>query len=136
MPRNTAASKAAAGPANTSDSETVTVSNPQAELAAANAEIERLRELLEARDTPASGDDESQSDTQRLATVLVALSQRLSRAPETFAAPPRSAKVTEPPLLTDGTEPTFNNWKLQLQDKLKVNADHFPTARAKMAYIF
>ena len=45
-------------------------------------------------------------------------------------------KVADPPLLTDGTDPTFDNWKLQLRDKLEVNADHFPNARAKMAYVF
>ena len=39
MLRNTVAGKAAAGPANTSNNETVTVSNPQEELAAANAKI-------------------------------------------------------------------------------------------------
>jgi len=128
MPRNTAAGKAAAGPANTSDGETVAVSTPQEELAAANAEIERLRELLETRDTPAPS--EESSDTQRLATVLEALAQR------TASASSRSAKVADPPLLTDGTDPTFDNWKLQLQDKLEVNADHFPTTRAKMAYVF
>src|SRR6266704_952669 len=127
MPRNTVASKSAAGPSNTSDSETVTVSNPQAKLTTANAKIERLRELLEARDTPASGGDKSPSDTHRLATVLAALSQRLSGPSKTYAAPPRSTKVAEPLLLTDGTEPTFDNWKLQLQDKLEVNANHFPT---------
>jgi len=42
MPRNTVAGKAAAGPANTSNSETVAVLTPQEELAAANAEIKRL----------------------------------------------------------------------------------------------
>ena len=42
MPRNTVAGKAAVGPANTSDGETVTVSTPQKELAAANIKIERL----------------------------------------------------------------------------------------------
>jgi len=42
MPRNTAAGKAAVGPANTSNGETVTVLTPQEELAAANTEIERL----------------------------------------------------------------------------------------------
>jgi len=40
MPRNTAAGKAAVGPLNTLDSETITVSTPQAELIEANAEIE------------------------------------------------------------------------------------------------
>ena len=42
MPRNTAAGKAAVGPANTSNSETVAILTPQEELAAANAEIKRL----------------------------------------------------------------------------------------------
>ena len=69
MPRNTAASKTAAGPSNTSEDETVTVSTPQAELAAANAEIKRLRELLEAQDTPISN-NKSLLDAQRLAIAL------------------------------------------------------------------
>jgi len=42
MPKNTVAGKAAVGPANTSNSKTVAVLTPQKELAAANAEIERL----------------------------------------------------------------------------------------------
>ena len=44
-------------------------SDPQEELATANAEIKRLWELLEARDTPASSDDSS----DRLTTILKAL---------------------------------------------------------------
>ena len=39
MPRNTAASKAAVGPLNISNGETITVLTPQEELMAANAEI-------------------------------------------------------------------------------------------------
>ena len=42
MPQNTAAGKAAAGPTNTSDKETINVLTPQAELTAVNAEIEWL----------------------------------------------------------------------------------------------
>jgi len=42
MLRNTVASKAAVGPLNTSDKETVTILNPQAELMAANTKIKRL----------------------------------------------------------------------------------------------
>ena len=52
MPRNIAASKAAAGLLNTLDDKTVNILNPQVELVAANAKIEQLRELLKARDTP------------------------------------------------------------------------------------
>jgi hypothetical protein len=54
MLRNIAAGKAAAGPLNTSDEEIINILTPQAELIAANAEIKRLRELLETRDTPIS----------------------------------------------------------------------------------
>ena len=39
MPRNTTAGKAAAGPLNTSDGETIAVLTPREELTAANAEI-------------------------------------------------------------------------------------------------
>jgi len=101
MPRNTVAGKAAIGPANTSDGETVAVSTPQEELAAANTEIERLQELLKTRDTPIPS--EELLDTYRLTTVLKALAQY------TASASSRSAKVTDPLLLTDGTDPTFNN---------------------------
>ena len=69
MLRNTAASKAAVGPLNTSNSKIIAVLTPQEELAAANAEIERLRELLKARDTPISSDDL----LDRLTTILKAL---------------------------------------------------------------
>ena len=69
MPRNIVAGKAAAGPLNTSDGEIIAVLTPQEELAVANAEIERLRERLEARDAPASSDNL----LDRLARVLEAL---------------------------------------------------------------
>ena len=125
MPRNTVAAKAAAGPANTSDGETTIVLNPQEELAAANAEIERLRELLEARDTPTASDE--LLDIEKLATVFEALSWRLNGPIESYTTLLRSAKVIDPLLLTDRTNFIFNNWKLQLQNKLKVNVDYFPT---------
>ena len=136
MLRNTAASKAAAGPLNTSDDKIVNILNPQVELAAANAKIERLRELLKARDTPASASSDELLNTQRLATVLKALSQRLGGPSKPYIASSRSIKVVDPLLLTDGIDPTFNNQKLQLRDKLEVNADYFPTPRARMVYVF
>ena len=100
MPQNTAVGKATAGPANASDEEIINVLTPQAELAAANAEIKWLREQLKTRNTPISSDDL----LDRLATVLKALAQRTASS--------RSAKVVDPPLLIDGADPIFNNWKL------------------------
>ena len=69
MLRNIVAGKAVVEPVNTLDEETINILTPQAELKAANAEIEWLRELLETRDTPIS----SNNLANRLATVLKAL---------------------------------------------------------------
>ena len=70
------------------------------ELAVANTKIKRLWEQLKTRNTPISSDNL----LDRLATVLKALAQRIVLL--------RSAKVVDPPLLIDGVDPIFDNWKL------------------------
>ena len=52
MLRNTAASRIAIGPSNSSADKIITVLTPQAELIAANTKIKLLQELFKARDTP------------------------------------------------------------------------------------
>ena len=113
MSQNTAASKVAARPTNTSDEETINVLTPQVELTAVNAEIKQLQELLKAKDTSATPDNL----LDRLVMVFKALAQ--------CTALLKSAKVADPLLLTDGTNSIFNNWKFQLQNKLKINKNHF-----------
>lgn len=58
----------------------------------------------------------------------------------TIAAPiteqKRSAKLPDPDPLSDGKNPTYENWKIQIKGKLTVNADHYPTEESKMAYVF
>ena len=83
------------------------------DLASANAEIGRLRAMLAAKDTPSSGDGTVGPD--RIADILEALSQRFRTD---SPAPTKSAKIPDPPLLTDGKDPTFESWKLQMQGKL------------------
>jgi hypothetical protein len=111
--------------ASASTDQTLHQTDLQEELSAAQAEIEELRARLADR----SSRDSSPSNSG-LITVLEALARRLDWTPQ------RSAKVADPPILTNGTDPTFDNWKLQLRDKLEVNADHFPTIRVRMAYVF
>jgi hypothetical protein len=95
------------------------------ELVAANAEIERLQGLL-ANQT---------LDRDRLADVLQSLSQRLGQT-KSPAAPIKSTKIPDPPILTDGKDPTFESWKLQIRGKLQVNANHFQSEEARMTYVF
>ena len=102
MLRNIVVGKAAIGPANALDEEIINVLTPQAELATANAEIKRLQELLETRDTLVSSNDL----VNRLAIVLKALAQR------TALALLWSTKVIDPLLIIDGADPIFNNQKL------------------------
>ena len=47
-----------------------------------------------------------------------------------------SKKLPDPPPLSDGIDPTFASWKIQIQGKFRVNADHFLDEEAKMLYLF
>jgi len=47
-----------------------------------------------------------------------------------------SKKRPDPPLFTDSVDPTFESWKIQIQAKLRANADHYPTEEDKMEYVF
>ena len=94
------------------------------DLAAANAEIERLRGLLAAQDTPSSSETLNHN---RLADILQPLSKH-HRA-ESPVAPVKSTKFPDPPILADGKE-------LSMRGKFEINADHFPTEKAKMTYVF
>ena len=47
-----------------------------------------------------------------------------------------SKKRGDPTALSDGKDPTFISWRIQLRAKLRDNADHFPTKQSVMDYIF
>jgi len=47
-----------------------------------------------------------------------------------------SKKQPDPAPLSNGINPTFESWKLQIQGKFRVNADHFEDEEAQMLYLF
>jgi len=47
----------------------------------------------------------------------------------------RSTKLPDAPVLTDGKEPQFTAWLIQIQGKLEANADHYPTEALKISYV-
>jgi hypothetical protein len=119
----------------TNDSDTI-VTDPNDELAAKDAEIEKLKALLASQQSNPTMRVPSPTQTQnRFADALEMLIQRLpgSRSPVDGS---RSTKLPDPPVLTDGKEPTFESWKLQVQGKLHVNSDHFATIYARKTYVF
>src|SRR5438045_6677500 len=51
-------------------------------------------------------------------------------------SPDISKKQPNPQPLSDGVDPTFESWKIQIQWKFRVNADHYEDEEAKMFYLF
>ena len=106
-------------------------------MAAQQAEIERLIALLQAAEARAATADNAQAQPaeQTVAALLESIVRSLGRSGTPFGTS-KSTKLPDPPILTDGKDPTFENWKLQMRDKLQVNSDYFPTEEARMAYVF
>jgi hypothetical protein len=48
----------------------------------------------------------------------------------------RTAKAPDPDKLTDGIKPSFDNWRIQVRGKLRINADHFANEDARMYYVY
>jgi len=48
----------------------------------------------------------------------------------------QTVKLADPNPLTDGVSPTYENWRIQIEDKFIVNKQMFDSEQAKMAYIF
>ncbi|EAW24646.1 uncharacterized protein NFIA_101300 [Aspergillus fischeri NRRL 181] len=51
------------------------------------------------------------------------------------AASGKSAKIPDPPLLSDGKDPRFEDWLLAIKQKLQANADHYPNPMMRITYI-
>ena len=49
--------------------------------------------------------------------------------------PSKSAKIPNPPLLTDGKEPQFEDWLLLMTQKLEANHDHYNSPQLCCAYM-
>jgi Zinc knuckle len=47
-----------------------------------------------------------------------------------------SKRLPDPFPLSDGTNPTFESWRIQIKGKLRANADYFPTEEDRMFYTF
>ena len=73
---------------------------------------------------------QKQEQAERLLEVVL----RQSRA-DTVAVHQKSTKLPDPPVLTDGKEPTIDHWSQKMRAKLTANADHYPTEELKMAYL-
>jgi len=114
-----------------------------------NADVAQLREQIRTLTQARLDDQETLRQVlEQLATLAAAqaaqLNTHLVRSVERDdtstgsqdGTPKYSKKFPDPDPLSDGADPTFESWKLQMQGKFRVNADHFEDEEAKMLYLF
>jgi len=88
------------------------------------------------------------TEAEQLATAREKVRQLQEQLDQTIAASLRSTpspsndarsftvKLKDPEPLTDGASPSFENWRIQIEDKFLINSHMFDSEQAKMAYIF
>ena len=77
-------------------------------------------------------------DEYQAAFARKALQEEQDRTRSTTPVPEalkKSIKLADPPTLTDGKTPRFEDWLTLMKHKLEANADHFTTEKSKIAYI-
>jgi zinc knuckle protein len=88
--------------------------------------LERITALQSVPASPVRSPDRPIRSTERDTPVST----------DTIIKQSKSVKLPDPQPLSDGTDPTFENWRIQVRGKLRVNHDHFPSEEAKMLYLF
>ena len=47
----------------------------------------------------------------------------------------KSTKMPDPPVFTDGKDPTWDEWSAKIAEKMEANSDHYPDAKSKASYV-
>ena len=47
----------------------------------------------------------------------------------------KTSRLPDPPIFTDGLDPTWDDWSSKIEHKLEANMDHYPTEKARLAYV-
>jgi hypothetical protein len=97
----------------------------QTQLIAANLERDEAREKLE----------EAIRERNDFALQVARRSGIGNAGSQASAASSKSAKIPDPPLLSDGKDPHFEDWLLAIKQKLIANADHFPNPMMRITYV-
>ena len=124
------------------DDEPSLVGELQRQLAESQAQAATLQAALDAREAREPQMAYTDDDYDCIAAAMLRQQARADltdRSVRTFTpveAPRRSATRLDPPLLSDGKDPTFASWSILLRAKLEENDDHFPSENSKLTYIY
>lgn len=67
--------------------------------------------------------------------TLTGLNESLDDDSAKFLARNKSPKLPDPPIFTDGIDPTWDDWSTKMEEKLRVNKDWYSTPEAQVAYV-
>ncbi|KAK1144166.1 hypothetical protein N8T08_005830 [Aspergillus melleus] len=96
------------------------------EARAASLKEELVEKTKEAQD--------QEAEISSLATRVAELRARI-RIPSEEPASTKSIKLPDPPCLSDGKEPRFDDWIVLINAKLRANQDHYTTPDLRMTYV-
>ena len=123
----------------TLESQNTTLKSQNTTLGSQNSDLEvenrRLKDQVSQQEEQV---DELIDERDRLQRTVINLAAEVGGTPSrgaSVALPEKSVKLPNPPVLTDGKDPEFEDWDSRMRNKLKANADHYNTEALRIAYV-
>ena len=114
-----------------SDSESLQL-DPTEEIARLRRELAQLRASLPPADHPLPT-----TETPSVQTAKPFGMRHPSESGSVFAVREKlSERTPNIEVLSDGSNPTFQQWRASIQDRLEINLDHYRSVRARMALVW
>jgi FtsZ-binding cell division protein ZapB len=99
-------------------------------------ENQRFKDEVSRREEQTDDLIDERDRLQRTVVHLAAAQVESTPSRGTSATPAeKSVKLPNPPILTDGKDPEFEDWESRMRNKLKANSDHYDTEALRIAYV-
>ncbi|THC86979.1 hypothetical protein EYZ11_013575 [Aspergillus tanneri] len=96
--------------------------------------VNEIREVIRQKDA-ALADLIEGRDKYRDAYAHECLRGRETSVPLSTTETRKSAKIPDPPTLSSGKDPKFEDWMAQMKSKMAANADYYPTEVINITYV-
>ncbi len=95
------------------------------------------RKKNEAREALQASQDEAVQLKSQVQELQTQLRSRRDGTPSSVQVQTgrRSGKMPHPPMLDDGTDPTWDDWISKMTNKLEINYDHYESEQSRIAYV-
>jgi hypothetical protein len=113
-----------------------TITDLRSQISDLEDENQRLKDEVGHREEQADDLIDERDRLQRTVVHLAAAQVGITPSREASTTPTeKSVKLPNPPVLTDGKDPEFEDWESRIRSKLKANEDHYNTEALRIAYV-